>query len=268
MSELIVYCKRIQPEKTTVLAHALQLGKRRLNIKSELRQGETISALTVYIILEKKYLDQWNQERIEQWIQGYIKRQYPTLDYTTLWYEPTFARAIGATIKEWPFTFLESIHNQLPATDRIYFIDGNYEGVVEFAKKIAQQCNHFILVIGKVPEEFWEQAEYQVRMDMWEEVGEELYDETGLMIRKVPTMPVIQSNIEKHYRNDYRPIVYDFAGKLQGEWRQIPRNAIYIDLVPSSRKSEVISVNRKDVTYCTYANFLDNSRENGYNILV
>ncbi|MFI3200792.1 MAG: hypothetical protein R3Y54_04585 [Eubacteriales bacterium] len=262
MKSLIIYYKRIQPKKVTKSwRDKLKIRKKKQEICIKILKEIEVPAIVIEVHREKEDLlkEVWEIYHKEVMVltkKLFCKYQMELPEYAYVWYEPNLAELLGRHITEWSYEFLRFVKGQQPFTDTIYLLVKNETEYISFAKDLTKDCNEFVLITC------------DVEMEIWEDFISDTYEEHGLMVRIGTMLPSIQHRVQNRYRKEYAPILYDFIMEENVEWRNIPKDTIYIDFHPSRRKSSMITSNRKDITYMTYGNYLDIIVENGYNILV
>lgn len=218
-----------------------------------------MQSICLAVRMKQPELEEINWEKVKnpltKKLQRYLKKNVPEWqqdkEEVFFWFEPRVAEYFDRYPKEYPEEFLQYICKTLPFTDTVIIREGSVEEVCALIRQVYGHCNKLILC--RKEEQGSESYELEVLSD-------EIYEETGLLIERVEKIPIPMTLDKDKWKKGYPPVLFDLSQKGENLYRKIPQNTIYIDLKPTKRKRRAITEKRKDITYRTYANYLDTTK--------
>lgn len=251
----------------TILYVSIQKQNKKSRIGSvqleEVGRTNTGELQSICLVLRMKYLElekiNWEKGKkpLARKLQKYLEKEalvgQQDKEEVFLWLEPRLAEYFGRYPEEYPEEFLQQLCTKLPFTDTVIIRGGNTEEVIAFIRQVYAHCNKLIL---------WRKAEEEQKSGSYELelLFDEIYEETGLLIEMVEELASPVTLEKDKWKKGYPPIFFDLTQKEDISYRRIPQNTIYIDLKPTKRKRRTIAEKRKDITYRTYANYLDTTK--------
>lgn len=204
--------------------------------------------------------------KLRRQIQAALKKSGSRLpESPEIWYSPSAAEFLEQYPERYPMEFLLHAYHSLPGTDTVYIRPGKREEPLELVREVFEDWNR--LVVWLEPEESddlftadfagWG-SNYRTE---WEELAEAMYEHSGLLAKLMDRLPPVMELEKDKWKREYRPVFLDFSKSEQVPFRDIPRDTVYADFVPSKKKRRILQGKRPDITYVTYANFLDSKRK-------
>lgn len=220
-----------------------------------------MQSICLALRMKQPELEEINWEQIKKplvrKLQKYLKQNVSEWqqdkEEVFFWFEPRAAEYFDRYPKEYPEEFLQYICKTLPFTDTVIIREGSVEEICAFIRQVYEHCNKLTL---------WRKAGEEQGNDSYELelLSDEIYEETGLLIERVEELPISMTLEKDKWKKGYPPVLFDLSQKGENLYRKIPENTIYIDLKPTKRKRRAVTEKRKDITYRTYANYLDTTK--------
>lgn len=155
-------------------------------------------------------------------------------------YEINLQRKLGISSEGCPCSFYVQYYKNHIKDGILLVKDG--EMAEDFLRAVYENLNG-LLVISE---------EHQ----RWEELAQEVYQQSGLILQYDSELNWHRKTWEGHY-------LFDFAyttDEKKMHIRELPKGVIYVDCMPSYEKQRVIQGKRKDITYIPCPKCLDTCR--------